>query len=183
MEQIRCRWAVEHPELMEYHDTEWGSPQHDDRVIFGAYSQCVLHAGLLWTALLKKRAIFKKAFDGWDFDKIARYDGDDVERLMNTEGMIRNFQKINSVINNAKRFREVREEFGSFDEYVWRFVGGEPIVCDHKSNPATVPALALSADLKKRGFKFAGEATAIGLMQDIGMINDHDKECYRRQQK
>lgn len=179
---IRCRWAAEHPELIDYHDHHWGQPQHDDRVIFGDYAQCVLHAGLNWLALLKKRDDFAAAFDYWDVAKIAQYDSNKMERLMTAPGVIHNFQKLNAVINNASKFIEVQLEFGSFDAYVWRFVDGEPIICDHISSPATKPAEALSADLKQRGYKFAGPATAIGLMQDIGMINDHDKGCYLAKQ-
>jgi DNA-3-methyladenine glycosylase I len=178
---VRCRWAVEHPELIDYHDNHWGVPQHDDRIIFGAYSQCVLHAGLNWTAMLKNRPVFERAFDGWDVERIASYDENDINRLMHSDGMIRNLQKINAIINNAPCFLEVQREFGSFDKYIWRFVNDEPIICDHKTNPATVPARNLAADLRKRGFKFIGEPTAVGLMQDIGMINEHDEHCFRRQ--
>ncbi len=162
-EPVRCQWAVQHPELIDYHDKVWGRPTHDDREIFAAYGQCVLHAGLLWTALLKKREVFRGAFDGWDVAKIARYDGAEIDRLLHTEGMIRNFQKINAIIHNAARFQEVQRQFGSFAEYVWRFKEAE----------------ALSADLKRRGFKFAGPATAYGLMEDIGIVNDHDPSCFR----
>lgn len=176
--KVRCQWAVRYPELISYHDDQWGSPQHDDEVIFAAYAQCILHAGLNWVAFLKKRDQFRAAFDGWDIDTVAAYGEEDRERLM-TDGPVRNLQKINAIINNARRFQGVQKEFGSFDKYIWAFVDNQPILCDHLSSPATKPARKLAADLKKRGFKFAGEATAIGLMQDIGMINDHSKDCFR----
>jgi DNA-3-methyladenine glycosylase I len=177
MNQVRCRWAVENPELIDYHDHYWGIPQHDDRAIFAAYGQCVLHAGLKWTSLLKKRDVFARAFSNWDIVKVARYGDEDIHRLM-TEGPMRNMQKINAIINNARRFLDIQNEFGSFDEYVWRFVDGEPIVGSHLSRPAEKAQTKLAEDLKKRGFKFAGPATALGLMQDIGMVNDHDEGCF-----
>jgi DNA-3-methyladenine glycosylase I len=175
---VRCEWAVRHPELIDYHDNVWGHPTHDDREIFAAYAQCVLHAGLLWTAILKKRGIFRAAFDEWDIAKIAAYDGYEMERLMKTEGVIHNFVKLNSVIHNAGKVLEVQQEFGSFSAYLWRFVNNEPILCDHVSSPGAKATRELSIDLKRRGFKFAGEATAFGLMQDIGLIIDHDKSCF-----
>jgi DNA-3-methyladenine glycosylase I len=161
-EPVRCQWSVQHPELIPYHDEVWGRPQHDDQEIFAAYAQCVLHAGLVWTAMLKKRDVFRWAFDEWDIAKVAAYDGAEVDRLLHTEGMIRNFQKINAVIHNAGRFLVVQQEFGSFDAYVWQFNDKDE----------------LSADLKRRGFKFAGPATAYGLMEDIGIVNDHDHGCF-----
>ena len=175
---VRCQWAVEHPELIDYHDKIWGHPTHDDREIFGAYVQCILHAGLLWTAMLKKRPIFEAAFSDFDVAKVASYDEGDIERLTNTDGMIRNYVKINSVIHNAGKILAVQDEFGSFSNYLWRFVDDEPIICDHDTSPAAPAAHKLSMDLRARGFKFAGEATAFGLMQDMGMVNDHDKTCF-----
>lgn len=175
---VRCEWAVRLPELLDYHDNVWGRPTYDDREIFAAYAQCVLHAGLLWTAMLKKREIFRQAFDDWEIERIAQYDGAEIDRLIQNPGMIRNFQKINAVINNAGRFLEVQREFGSFANYVWRFVDDEPLAGDAVVNPATGPARKLAVDLKRRGFKFAGEATAYGLMQDIGMVNDHNHRCF-----
>lgn len=174
--KVRCQWAVRHPELIPYHDQVWGTPTRDDRAVFAAYGQCILHAGLLWTALLKKRAIFAAAFDGWDIKKVAAYDGAEIERLVNTEGMIRNFQKINSIINNAQRILEVQREFGSFGEYLWRFTDGGTVPDDHR---ARAVAEDLSRELKRRGFKFAGPATAYGLMEDIGLTNSHDPACFR----
>lgn len=182
-ELVRCRWAVEHPELLEYHDTIWGTPTRDDREIFAAYGQCILHAGLLWTAMLRKRQAFREAFEGWDIVRISAYDGTDIDRLMHAEGIIRNFQKINAVIHNAGSVREVQREFGSFAAYLWRFTDNEPLVCECRPNftcsVGRREADTLSQDLKGRGFKFSGPATAYGLMEDIGMINDHDRACFR----
>ena len=165
---VRCEWVERYPELTEYHDTIWGRPTRDDQQIFAAYGQCILHAGLLWTAMLKKRAIFAVAFDDWDVELISQYDGADIDRLVHTEGMIRNFQKINAIINNARRVLEVRQEFPTFADYIWRFEGKD----------GRRVAGNLSDDLRRRKFKFAGPTTAYGLMQDIGMVNDHDKQCF-----
>ena len=178
-EPVRCRWAVEHPELVPYHDEVWGKPTYDDREIFAAYGQCVLHAGLLWTAMLRKRAVFRNAFDGWDIDRVAAYDILDVERLMNTDGMIRSYVKIRCVIHNAGRIQEIQHEFGSLATYLWRFVGDEPLLQDQTDKVGRRVADLLAAELKRRGFKFSGPATAYGLMQDIGMVNDHDPHCFR----
>lgn len=177
-DKVRCRWAVEHPELIDYHDNVWGKPTHDDREIFAAYAQCILHAGLLWTAMLKKRLVFAAAFEDWDITKIAAYDGSDIDRLIHHEGMMRNFQKINSIIHNAGKFLDVQQEFGSFANYVWRFTDGKPLRQDDGEQIGRPEAEELSIDLKMRGFKFAGPATAYGLMEDIGLVNDHNHYCF-----
>lgn len=177
--KVRCRWAVEHPELIDYHDNIWGVPTHDDQLIFAAYAQCILHAGLLWTAMLKKRPVFAAAFEHWDIAKIAQYDGSDIDRLIHHEGMMKNFQKINAIIHNAGKFLEVQHKFGSFADYVWRFTDGEALSQDDSEMVGRREAEAMSADLKQRGFKFAGSATAYGLMEDIGMVNDHNQYCWR----
>jgi DNA-3-methyladenine glycosylase I len=128
--------------------------------------------------MLKKRQVFREAFDDWDIKKIAGYDGYEVDRLIKTEGMIRNFQKINAVINNAKRYVEIQDGFGTASDYLWSFVDNQPIPRNHISRPGELSARNLSLDLRKRGFQFAGEATAVGVMQDTEMINDHDISCF-----
>ncbi len=178
IETVRCQWAVEHPELITYHDEIWGRPTRDDRAIFAAYAQCVLHAGLLWTAMLKKRPVFAAAFADWDVAKIAAYDGTEIDRLMHTEGMMRNLQKITCIIKNAGCYIEVQREFGSFADYIWQFAR-QPIDGTRDEAKARAVAEKLSDDLKRRGFKFAGPASAYGLMEDIGLVNDHDPHCFR----
>lgn len=177
MVKVRCEWAVRHPELLDYHDQVWGVPTHDDRDIFAAYGQCVLHAGLLWTAMLKKRALFARAFDDWDMEVIARYDGADVDRLVHTEGMIRNFVKIHSVITNARRALDLQVETGSLASFFWGQAPGAPIAGTDPRGRAA--AEWLSRELRARGWKFAGPATAYGVMQDTGIINPHHRACYR----
>ena len=171
---IRCQWAVKYPELIPYHDEAWGQPTHDDQVIFAALGQCILHAGLLWTALLKKREQFASAFDGWNIDVIARYGDSDMARLLEDSRVIRNVQKLSSVIHDARKIREVQQEFGSFAPYIWRYVD-EPLQPDDARMQRV--AEKMSKDLKARGFKFTGPATCYGLMEDIGMIAIHDPAC------
>ncbi len=171
---IRCQWAVKYPELIPYHDTVWGRPTHDDRVIFAALGQCILHAGLLWTTLLKKREQFAAAFDDWDVDTIARYDDSDIARLLEDPRVIRNIQKLSSVVHDARKFREVQKEFGSFASYVWKYVD-EPLQPDDARMQRV--AEKMSQDLRARGFKFTGPATCYGLMEDVGMVAVHDTAC------
>lgn len=181
--KIRCRWAVENPDLIDYHDTVWSVRPITESRYFEAFGLCILHAGLGWIMVLRKRDQLMAAFEGWDPIKIAKYDGDDMERLMEAPGMIRNFQKVNSIIHNASKFLEVESEFGSFSDYLWRFTNGQTLVCNAQDGGECTngrrEAEAISKDLKKRGFKFAGPGTAFGLMEDVGLLNHHDRSCFR----
>ena len=183
----RCPWiAPNHQDYIDYHDREWGVPVHDDRIIFEFLTLEAAQAGLSWYTVLRKREAYRKAFAGFDPDKVARYGKRQIESLMKNAGIIRNQAKILAAINNAGRFLEVRETFGSFDAYIWRFVGGKPIV--HriqrlKDFPAISPESdALSKDLKQRGFKFVGSTICYAHMQATGMVNDHVIECFRRRE-
>jgi DNA-3-methyladenine glycosylase I len=183
----RCPWLdLTKPDYIKYHDEEWGAPVHDDRIIFEFLTLEGAQAGLSWYTVLRKREAYRKAFSEFDPAKVARYGKRQLKSLLNNPGIIRNLQKIEAAINNAKRFLEVQQEFGSFDAYIWRFVGGKPIV--HKLRklkdyPATSPESdALSMDLKQRGFKFVGSTICYAHMQATGMINDHVVDCFRRPQ-
>ena len=183
----RCPWLdLTKPDYLKYHDEEWGVPVHDDRIIFEFLTLEGAQAGLSWYTVLRKREAYRKAFSEFDPAKVARYGKRQLKSLLNNPGIIRNLQKIEAAINNAKRFLEVQQEFGSFDAYIWRFVGGKPIV--HKLRklkdyPAMSPESdALSMDLKQRGFKFVGSTICYAHMQATGMINDHVVDCFRRRQ-
>lgn len=179
----RCQWVPEGSYYTEYHDHEWGVPVHDDRRLFEFLVLDAFQAGLSWEIILRKRENFRRAFDGFDAAKVARYDDRKVASLLQDTGIIRNRQKIEAAIANARAVLAVQKEFGSFDAYLWRFVGGRP-----KKNrwrrerdiPATSPeAEALSGDMKRRGFKFAGPTICYAFMQAAGMVNDHTTECFR----
>ena len=184
-EQRRCGWA-EHNELQRaYHDTEWGVPVHDDRRFFEFLILEGAQAGLAWDTILKKRDGYRAAFAGFDPVKVARFDAATVDKLIANPAIIRNRLKIESAISNARCFLAVQEQFGSFDSYVWQFVGGRPIINQWRGMgevPAsTVHSDALSRDLKKRGFKFAGTTICYAFMQATGMVNDHLVTCGWRQ--
>jgi DNA-3-methyladenine glycosylase I len=168
---------------MAYHDEEWGTPVHDDRVHFEFIVLEGFQAGISWNLVLKKRENFRKAFDNFDPTKIAKYSENYVERLMKDKSIIRNRMKIKSTINNAKKFLVIQEEFGSFDVYVWNFVRGEPIKNNLKSFDKmpvkTELSETLSEDLKKRGFKFVGPVICYSYMQAVGLVNDHLVHCFR----
>jgi DNA-3-methyladenine glycosylase I len=180
----RCSWAG--PEdllLRNYHDKEWGVPVHDDVSLFEFLSLEGAQAGLSWSTVLRKRENFRRAFDGFDPVKVARFDKRKVTRLLQDSGIIRNRRKIDSAIQNAKAFLEIQREFGSFDSYVWRFVGGKTKV-NKWSTPTEIPAAtpesrALSKDLLSRGFRFVGPTTCYAHMQATGMVNDHITSCFR----
>jgi DNA-3-methyladenine glycosylase I len=180
----RCAWAQAGNSLYEkYHDTEWGVPVHDDRVHFEFLILEGAQAGLSWLTILKRREGYRTAFANFDPKKVARYDAAKMAELLHFEGIIRNKLKIASAVNNAKLFLEIQKEFGSFDAYIWQFVGGKPIKNQWKSLsdiPAeTKESKALSADLKKRGFKFVGPTVMYAHMQATGLVNDHTKDCFR----
>jgi len=182
----RCAWGTRDPQMIAYHDTEWGVPLHDDRKLFEFLVLDAFQAGVSWAIVLHKRENFRRAFHNFDARKIAQYDAREVERLLADAGIIRNRLKIAATITNAQRFLEIQKEFGSFDEYVWSFVGGKPIVHKFKTIrqiPATSKESdALSADLKARGFKFVGSTICYAFMQAAGMVNDHTTDCFRYRQ-
>jgi len=178
----RCPWAKAEPNIT-YHDQEWGVPVHDDRMLFEFLILEGAQAGLSWSTILNKRENYRKAFSEFDPEKIARYGARDVQRLLHNEGIVRNRLKIAAAIGNAKAFRAVRQDFGTFDAYLWRFVGGKPIQ-NRRRKMADVPARtpesdAMSRDLLRRGFKFVGSTICYALMQATGMVNDHLVTCPR----
>jgi DNA-3-methyladenine glycosylase I len=180
----RCGWAsLDDPQYRAYHDEEWGVPVHDDRVIFEFLVLEGAQAGLSWGTILRKRENFRRAFDGFDAAKVARYDRRKVARLMGDAGIIRNRLKIQSAVQNARAFLAVQREFGTFDSYVWGFVGGETKVNRWKSLrdiPAKTPeSEAMSRDLLRRGFRFVGPTICYAHMQATGMVNDHVVDCFR----
>jgi DNA-3-methyladenine glycosylase I len=182
---IRCPWASNELSI-RYHDKEWGVPTHDDRRLFEFLILEGAQAGLSWDTILRKRENYRSAFDGFDPERIARYDRRKIQSLMKEAGIIRNLLKIGSAVKNAKAFLEVRGEFGSFDAYIWQFVGGKPVVNSWRSSK-NVPAStkqsdAMSKDLKKRGFTFVGTTICYAFMQAVGMVNDHVIECFRYSQ-
>ncbi|WP_269149133.1 glutamine-hydrolyzing GMP synthase [Helicobacter apodemus] len=188
-ERMRCAWATDKDEVARklyenYHDDEWGEPLHDDRKLFEFLVLESFQAGLSWITILKKREGFRVAFDDFDYHKIAAYNESKIESLMQNEGIIRNRAKIESAITNAKAFMAVQKEFGSFDKYIWGFVGGKPIINAFESIadlPASTPLSdTIAKDLKKRGFKFVGTTTMYAFMQAIGMVNDHLISCFKR---
>ncbi len=180
--KTRCQWAKS--ELMiQYHDTEWGVPVHDDRKLFEFLTLDAFQAGLSWEIILKKRENFRKALDNFDHEKISRYATSKVEKLMQDSGIVRNRLKIESTVSNATAFLKVQREFGSFEAYIWDFVGGEPIVNAFKTldeiPPSTPESDIMSKDLKKRGFRFVGSTICYAFMQAAGMVNDHTLDCFR----
>jgi DNA-3-methyladenine glycosylase I len=169
--------------MQAYHDEEWGVPQHDDRVLFEFLILEGAQAGLSWETILKKRDAYRKAFARFDPKKVARFGAPDVKRLLADAGIVRNRLKISSAISNATAFLDVQREFGSFDQYIWGFVGGKPIRNaweSMKQVPAkTAESDAMSKDLKRRGFRFVGSTICYAFMQAVGMVNDHTAECFR----
>lgn len=181
--RVRCWGGGDDPRMTAYHDKEWGKPVHDDRKIFEFLVLEGMQAGLSWRTVLLKRENFRKAFDGFDPAKVARYTARDLRRLLADAGIIRNKLKILAAINNARRFLEVRQEFGSFSRYIWGFTGGKPVVNRLRSfseMPARTPLSDLvSRDLKARGFKFVGSTIVYSHLQATGIVNDHLVHCFR----
>lgn len=180
----RCGWVnMDNEKYVDYHDNEWGVPEHDDYKLFELLILEGAQAGLSWSTILNKRENYKKAYDNFDFEKVAKYDDSKKQELLNNEGIVRNRRKIDASIQNAKVFIKIREEFGSFDKYIWSFVDGNPK--DNKFEELKdVPAKTdlsekISKDLKKRGMNFVGPTIIYAFMQAIGLVNDHTTDCFR----
>jgi DNA-3-methyladenine glycosylase I len=182
---VRCFWAS-NPLSIRYHDKEWGVPAHDDRTLFEFLILEGAQAGLSWDTILAKRENYRAAFDRFDPKRIARYDRRKQQSLLRDPGIVRNRLKIASAVGNAKAFLQIQKEFGSFDQYIWQFVGGKPKINSWRSLkqlPASTPQSdAMSKDLKKRGFKFVGSTICYAFMQAVGMVNDHAVDCFRYSQ-
>jgi DNA-3-methyladenine glycosylase I len=180
---IRCDWSLGHPLMIEYHDTEWGVPVHDDRKLFEFLVLDAAQAGLSWRTVLLKRENYRKAFDNFDAEKVARYTEKRVRKLLTDPGIIRNRLKVQSAVTNARAMLKVRDESGSFDRYIWQFVGGKTLTNRFetmKQIPATSKhSDAMSKDLKARGFNFVGSTICYAFMQAAGMVNDHIVTCFR----
>jgi DNA-3-methyladenine glycosylase I len=179
----RCDWAGSDPLMISYHDGEWGVPVHDDRKLFEFLVLEGAQAGLSWRTVLRKREQYRRAFRGFDPERVARFGGKEVERLLADPGIIRNRAKVESAVANARLFLEVREEMGSFDAYLWRFTGGRPIV-NRFRKMSELPSqsresVAMSGDLRARGFRFVGPTICYAFMQAVGMVNDHLVHCFR----
>ncbi|NER14576.1 DNA-3-methyladenine glycosylase I [Leptobacterium flavescens] len=183
MEKHRCGWCVGDPLYEAYHDQEWGVPVYDDDTLFEFLILETFQAGLSWITILRKRENFRKAFDRFDYKKIATYDEAKYESLLQDPGIIRNKLKIKATITNAQNFMKIQEEFGSFSKYIWAFTDNKPIqnsFGNYKDAPANTPLSdAISKDLKKRGFKFVGTTVIYAHMQATGMVNDHETGCFR----
>lgn len=179
----RCNWSTSNQLMIKYHDEEWGVPLHDDRKLFEFFVLEGFQAGLSWQIVLNKREGFRKAFDNFDPGIVAGYDIRKMEELIQDTSIIRNKLKISACVNNARRFLEIQKDFGSFDNYIWKFVGYKPVVnsfSQMKELPAKTPLSdTISANLKKRGFKFVGSTVIYAHMQATGMVNDHLTFCYR----
>ena len=179
----RCLWASDDPLYISYHDQEWGVPLHDDRKLFEMLILEGAQAGLSWITILKKRDNYRKAFDNFDATKIVRYRTKKIKQLLSNNGIVRNRMKIEAAIRNAEAFLSIQKEFGSFDTYIWQFVGGRQKVNRWRSlqeiPPKTSESDAMSKDLKRRGFKFVGSTICYAFMQATGMVNDHVQGCFR----
>ncbi len=179
----RCKWADYNDLMKEYHDKEWGKPQHDDKILYELLILEGMQAGLSWNTVLQKRDNFRKAFDNFDYNIIIKYNENKIEELIQNKGIIRNRLKIQSVITNAKSFIKVQEEFGSFNKYIWGFVNNKIVHNSWKKledlPPNTNLSDKISKDMKKRGFKFIGTTIIYAFLQAIGVVNDHTLDCFR----
>ena len=179
----RCPWGQQPPEYRLYHDTEWGVPEHEDRVLFEFLVLEGAQAGLSWLTILRKRENYRQALAGFDPVRVAVFDAARIEALLQDPGIVRNRRKLEAAVTNARLFLAVQQEFGSFDRYIWKFVGGRPIKHAYKTVsglPAFTPeAEAMSKDLKQRGFRFVGPTICYAYMQATGMVNDHLLSCFR----
>lgn len=183
MEKHRCGWCVGDPLYEAYHDKEWGVPVYDDDTLFEFLILETFQAGLSWITILRKRENFRNALDNFNYKKIANYNQDKIDSLLENAGIIRNKLKIKATITNAQAFMKIQKEFGSFSNYIWRFTNGKPIkntLTNYKNAPANTPLSdAISKDLKTRGFKFVGSTVVYAHMQATGMVNDHETSCFR----
>ncbi len=182
----RCAWSTSDPLYIEYHDTEWGVPLHDDQKLFEFLVLEGAQAGLSWLTILRKRENYRKAFDNFDPQKVARYNARKIEKLLNDPGIVRNRMKIEAAVQNARAFLKVQDEFESFDDYIWGFVDGKPVVNRWKTLkeiPAKTPlSEKISKDLLQRGFRFVGPTIVYAHLQATGMVNDHLVGCFRHSQ-
>jgi DNA-3-methyladenine glycosylase I len=182
--KVRCGWCLGDPIYVDYHDNEWGQAVHDDKLLFEFLVLESFQAGLSWLTILRKRENFRKAFADFDVKKVAKFDQKKFDELMQDAGIVRNRLKIEAAINNAARFMETQKEFGSFDKYIWSFVGGKPLVNRLKSmreiQAKTDISNAMSKDMGNRGFKFRGSTICYAFMQAVGMVNDHIDGCWKK---
>ncbi|PIN90745.1 3-methyladenine DNA glycosylase [Candidatus Pacearchaeota archaeon CG10_big_fil_rev_8_21_14_0_10_34_76] len=183
MEMKRCVWPGSNEAMQKYHDEEWGVPLHDDMKLFEFLVLDTFQAGLSWQIILNKREAFRKAFDNFDYKKIAKYGEGKIAELIGDEGIVRNKLKISATVNNAQKFIEVQKEFGSFDKYIWQFTNGKTLKNKFKGikeiSSRNAESDLMSIDLKKRGFKFVGSTICYAFMQASGMVNDHTTDCFK----
>lgn len=183
MEKTRCAWAGKSPLELAYHDTEWGVPVHDDRLLFEFLVLEAAQAGLSWTTILRKREGYRQAFCGFELERVASFDDRKIQELLGFPEIVRNRMKIEAAVKNARAFQTIRAEFGTFDAYIWQFVNGRtvPNAWNALSEvPASTPeSTSMSKDLKKRGFSFVGPTICYAFMQAVGMVNDHTTDCFR----
>ena len=179
----RCEWVGSDPLMVEYHDNEWGVPLHDDQKLFEFFVLDAMQAGLSWLTVLRKRENFRQAFDNYNLKKIANYDENKIEELLSDAGIIRNRMKIQACVKNAQAYLHIQKEFGSFDTYIWQFVGGKTVKNAWKKlkdlPPNSRESDAMSKDLKQRGFSFVGSTICYAFMQAAGLVNDHTVDCFR----